>query len=211
MTVGRVLVLAISLTLCGAGAASACQSKGAPLLDENFKTADPGWGQPDNIAAFTATGLVLTAPSGGSAWRWNSSQSMASADLCVQVMNPAPLPSPANEDTVGAVGLWFWGADQENFYTATISLDGTAAVTHLVHGAWRAVLAPVPAPAIKTAAGAVNEIEIVTKGNTASFYVNGAKVRDFQGEAPANGGAPGIYGESGPKGTSWQFQRVQLF
>jgi hypothetical protein len=48
--------------LCGAaGAASACQKQAnRPLFDDNFKNADPGWGQPDNVAAFTQQGLVLT-------------------------------------------------------------------------------------------------------------------------------------------------------
>jgi hypothetical protein len=211
MEVGRTLALAVVLALGGAGAASACQSSGAPLLDDNFKTADPGWGQPDNIAAFTAGGLILTPPVGGSAWRWNSSQSMAKADLCVLVMNPKQLPSPADENTVGAVGVWFWGADPQNFYTATIALDGTAAITRLVRGSWRTVVAPVAAPAVKTAPGAVNEVEIVTNGNDAGFYVNGTKIKDIQGQAPATGGPPGIYGESGATGTSWTFQRVQLF
>ena len=205
------LALAVVLALCGANAAAACQGRGAPLLDDDFKTADPGWGQPDNIASFTANGLVMTPPAGGSAWRWNSNYAMARADLCATAINPPQLPSPADEDTVGAVGLWFWGADPQNFYTATISLDGTAAVTRLVGGSWRTVIAPVRTPAVKTAAGAVNEVEIVTRGNTASLYVNGTKVQDFEGQTPAGGGPPGIYAESGPTETTWTFRRVQLF
>lgn len=209
---GGKLILAVVLALCsGAGAASACQSRVTPLLDDNFKTADPGWGQADNIAAFTADGLVLTPPVGGSAWRWNTGYSMARADLCVQVMNPTRLPSPANEDTVGAVGVWFWGADSQNFYTATISLDGTIAITRLVRGSWKTVIAPVPSTTVKTAPGAVNEIEVVTNGNNAGFYVNGSKIEDFQGQPPQGGGPPGVYGESGPTSTSWVFHRVQLF
>jgi hypothetical protein len=212
MAVGGKLALAVLLGLCSAaGAASACQSRNAPVLDDSFKMADPGWGQPDNVAAFTANGLVLTPPVSGSGWRWNSNHSMARADLCVQVMNPARLPSPADQETVGDVGVWFWSADSQNFYTATISLDGSTSITRLVHGNWRTVIAPVPSPAVKTAPGAVNEIEIVTNGNTASFYVNGTKIEDFQGQAPANGGPPGIYGESGPTGTAWTFQRVRVF
>ena len=212
MSVRGKLALAVLLGLCSAaGAASACQSRSVPLLDENFKTADSGWGQPDNVAAFTANGLVLTPPVSGSAWRWNSNQSMARADLCVQVMNPTQLPSPANQDTVGDVGVWFWSADSQNFYTATISLDGSTSITRLIRGGWRTVIAPAPSPAVKTAPGAVNEIEIVTNGNIASFYVNGTKIQELQGQAPPNGGPPGIYGESGPTGTSWTFQRVRVF
>jgi hypothetical protein len=189
----------------------ACQHSTNAILDENFKNPDPGWGQPDNVAAFTATGLALTPPVSGSAWRWNANDTMARADWCVEVMSPARLPEPPDEDNLGAVGVWFWGKDSQNFYTATITLDGLASVTRLSGGKWLTVAAPAFASGIKTAPGAVNEIEVVTNGNTAQFYVNGSLVTDIHGQAPPNVGAPGIYGESGPKGTTWLFQRARLF
>jgi hypothetical protein len=206
------LVLVGLMVLCGAaGAASACQKKSNPLLDDNFKNADPGWGQPDNIAAFTAQGLVLTPPASGSAWRSNANFTMNRADWCIQVMSPTSLPSPADEDAVGSVGMWFWGRDSQNFYTATITLDGNAEIDRLNRGAWQVVVAPASASSIKTAPGAINELEIVTNGNTASFYVNGVLVSDITGRPPSGGGAPGIYGESGPNGTRWVFPRVTLY
>jgi hypothetical protein len=205
-------VAAAAIVWCGAaGAASACQKKSPPLLDDNFKNADPGWGQPDNIAAFTAQGLVLTPPSGGSAWRSNSGRTMARADWCVQVVNPSSLPMPADEDAVGSVGLWFWGKDSQNFYTATITLDGTAEIDRLNRGAWQTVVPPAAAMSIKTAPGAVNELEIVTDGARASFYVNGVLAAEATGRPPADGGSPGIYGESGPTGTTWVFPRAMLY
>jgi hypothetical protein len=205
-------VLIGALLLCGiAGTASACQHSTNALFDENFKNPDPGWGQPDNVAAFTANGLALTPPTGGSAWRWNAHFAIAKADWCVEVMSPAKLPSPADADTVGAVGVRFWDRDPENFYTATISLDGDASVMRLSIGKWQTVVAPASASSIKTGPGAVNELEIVTNGNTAQFLVNGKLVTDIRGQAPPSGGTPGIYGESGPNGTTWLFQRARLF
>jgi hypothetical protein len=56
----------VLLSLCSAAAtASACQRNGNALLDDNFKNPDPGWGQPDKIAAFAPTGLALTPPVSG--------------------------------------------------------------------------------------------------------------------------------------------------
>jgi hypothetical protein len=206
------LILVGLLVLCGAaGTASACQKTSNALLDDNFKNADPGWGEPDNVAAFTAQGLVLTPPVGGSAWRWNVNFTMARSDWCVQVVNPAKLPSPADEDSIGSVGVWFWGKDLQNFYTATITLDGNAAIDRLNRSAWQVVVAPTFSGAIKTAPGAANELEVVTNGNSASFYVNGSLVTNVTGQPPQNGGYPGIYGESGPTATSWTFPRVTLY
>ncbi|HZK88727.1 MAG TPA: hypothetical protein VFC56_01135 [Stellaceae bacterium] len=207
----RVLLVGLMALCAAAGAASACQKTSNPQLDENFKNADPGWGQPDNIAAFTADGLVLKPPVSGSAWRSNAHFTMARADWCITVVNPANLPDPANEDTVGSAGVWFWGKDQQNFYTATISLDGKAAIDRLNRGGWQIVAAPAATPAVKTAPGAANELEIVTEGDKAIFYVNGTRVAATTGRPPANGGSPGLYGESGPKGTSWVFPRATLY
>ncbi len=207
----RVLAAGL-LALCGAAsAASACQKHSAPVFHDDFSSADPGWGQPDGVAAFTREGLVLTPPPGGSAWRSNPNRSMAQGDWCVTVQSPATLPTPADENAVGSVGVWFWGEDGRSFYTATITLDGKASVDRLDHGIWQAVVPSAPAPSVNTAPGDINEIEIVTNGNRAAFYVNGALVADITGHPPANGGAPGVYGESGPHGTTWVFPRVALY
>jgi hypothetical protein len=200
------------MMLCGAaGAASACQKQANPVLEDNFKNPDAGWGQPDNAAAFTPDGLVLTPPVSGSAWRSNASYSMAHADWCVTVINPATLPDPPDEDEVGAVGVQFWGKDLQNFYTATITLDGNASIDRLNRGIWQVVVAPSPAPSIKTAPGARNEIEVETNGNSAAFYINGTLITKVTAKPPANGGPPGLYGESGPKGTSWVFPHAALY
>ena len=200
------------LVLCStADAASACQKQTRPVFQEDFKNADPGWGQPDNAAAFTAQGLILTPPVSGSAWRTNANLSMAQGDWCIEVTSPAHLPTPADEDNVGSVGVWFWGSDLQNFYTATVTLDGNASVDRLNHGIWQIVVPPTSAPSVKTAPGATNEIEIVTSGNRAGFYVNGTLVTNITGRAPANGGPPGIYGESGPTGTQWVISRAALY
>lgn len=200
------------VVLCGAPAvASACQKHSNPVFQDDFKNADPGWGQPDNVAAFTANGLVLTPPVSGSAWRTNANLTLAQGDWCIEVVNPSTLPAVADQDSVGSVGAWFWGSDLQNFYTATITLDGNASIDRLNRGIWQVVVAPAGASSIKTAPGATNEIEIVTNGNRAAFYVNGALVTNITGRPPANGGPPGIYGESGPKGTSWLIPRVALY
>jgi len=201
----------LALMIGTGGAARACQGTGAPTLVEDFKNPDIGWGKPDTVGSYTQEGLVMRPPVNGSAWRWNRNFTMARADFCIQATNPSALPSPANAETVGDVGIWFWGTDAQNFLTATISLDGTAAVDRLVNGVWQSIVPPRPSPAVHTAAGATNEIELVTSGNAATFFVNGSRIADFHGQAPPGGGAPGIYAESGPKITTWLFPRAVLY
>lgn len=212
MTVAAKLIVVATLVV-GAAASPAlgCQKHGKPLFEDDFKNADPGWGQPDNVAAFTADGLVLAPPPDGSAWRSNGNAKMAHGDWCIDVVSPRSLPVPADENAIGAVGVWFWGKDLQNFYTATITLDGKASVDRLNQGIWQVVMPPASAASVKTDPGATNQIEIVTSGDSAAFYVNDAHIATVTGRPPADGGAAGVYGESGPQGTIWLFPRVALY
>lgn len=206
--IARIFAVSVALALTlAAGGAWACQGRTAAVLDDTFKAPDPGWGPPDDAAAFTPEGLVLKPPVNGSAWRSNQNYSIDGSDLCVSVANPSPLPGR----DAGDVGVRFWAKSALDFYTATLSLDGTVAIDRLVNGAWHVVMPPTPSTAVHTRPGEVNEVEIVVKGDAGSFYVNGTKIGDFRGEAPPRGGPPGIYAESGTVAIHWVFPRVQLF
>ena len=206
----RGLLAGAALFFAATGTAFACQGKSDPALDDNFSKPDPGWPASDNVVV-TPQGLVVKPPVNGSTWVVNGNYTMDGADLCVTVAFPATMPTPANEDTVGDVGIVFWKRDNDNYYLAAISPDGVAAISRSVSGQWTTIVDPIKSPAIKTAAGAVNEIEVETKGNAGVFYVNGAKITEFRGQAPPDGGPPGVYAESGPSITTWMFSRVQIY
>jgi hypothetical protein len=204
-----ILVGAAFFVLSG-GVALACQGKNDPALDDNFSKPDPGWPSADNVKA-TPQGLVVKPPVNGSTWVVNANYTMEGADLCITVAMPATMPNPANEDTVGDVGAVFWKRDNDNYYLAAISPDGLAAISRSVGGQWTTIMEPTASSTIKTGANAVNEIEVETKGNSGVFYVNGTKVSEFHGQAPPDGGPPGLYAESGPAVTTWVFSRVQIY
>ena len=206
----KALLGAAALLLATSGVASACLGKSDPALDDNFSKPDPGWPNADNVLT-TPQGLVIKPPINGSTWAVNSNYTMDGSDLCVTVAMPATLPSPANEDTVGDVGVVFWKRDNDNYYMAAISPDGIAVVSRYLNNQWLTIVNPTHSPAIKTGPGAVNEIEVTCHGNAASFYINDTKIADFRGQAPPDGGPPGVYGESGPNVTTWVFSRVQLY
>ena len=206
----KALLGAVAVLLMTGGAASACLGKSDPALDDNFSKPDPGWPNADNVQ-ITPQGLVIKPPVNGSTWAVNSNYTMDGSDLCVTVAMPATLPSPANEDTVGDVGAVFWKRDNDNYYMAAISPDGIAVVSRYLNGQWGTIVNPTHSTAIKTGPGAVNEIEVTCRGNAGSFYVNTTKIADFRGQAPSDGGPPGVYAESGPNTTTWVFSRVQLY
>lgn len=205
----RILAVGAALMLATSGGAWACQAKNtAAILDDTFKPPDPGWGPPDDAASFGPGGLVLKPPANGSAWRWNPNYAIDGNDLCVSVANPSQVLGRAD---FGDVGVWFWSQNAQNFYTATLSLDGSVSIDRLVNGVWHVVLPPTPSGVVRTKPGALNEVEIAVHGGTGTFYVNGAKITDFRGDPPPRGGPPGVYAESGSTGIIWVFPRVQLF
>jgi hypothetical protein len=206
----RALLGALAALLLCCGSALACLGKSDPALDDNFSKPDAGWPSGDNVAV-TPQGLIVKPPVNGSTWAVNGNYAMDGSDLCVTVAMPTALPTPANEDTVGDVGVLFWKRDNDNYYMAAISPDGIAVVSRYLNGQWATIANPAQNAAIKTGAGAVNEIEVTTKGNAGSFYINGTKIADFRGQAPPGGGPPGVYAESGPSVTNWVFSRVQLY
>ena len=208
---GKALVGAAATLMLWCGTASACIGKSDPALDDNFSKPDAGWPSGDNVST-SPQGLVVKPPANGSTWVVNSNYTMDGSDLCVTVAFPATMPTPANEDTVGDVGVMFWKRDNSNYYMAAISPDGIAVVSRYLNDQWLTIVDPAHSDAIKTGPGAANEIEVTTKGNAGSLYINGAKLADFRGQAPPGGGGPpGVYAESGPNVTTWVFSRVRLF
>jgi hypothetical protein len=205
---GALVGTAFFFAVCGS--AFACQGKSDPALDDDFSKPDPGWPSSENVTV-TPQGLVVKPPANGSTWVVNSNYTMDGADLCVTVAMPATMPSPANEDTVGDVGIVFWKRDNDNYYLAAISPDGIAAISRSIGGQWTTIVDPISATAIKTGPGMVNEIEVMAKGNAGVFYVNSTKITNFHGQSPPDGGAPGVYAESGPAVTDWVFSRVQIY
>ncbi len=147
--IARGLLAGAALLLAATGTALACQGKSDPALDDNFSKPDPGWPASDNVVV-TPQGLVVKPPVNGSTWVVNGNYTMDGADLCVTVAFPATMPTPANEDTVGDVGVVFWKRDNDNYYLAAISPDGIAAISRSVSGQWTTIVDPIKSPAIKT-------------------------------------------------------------
>src|SRR5262249_30472761 len=131
----------------------------------------------------------------------------------VSAIMPSPMPNPANEDTVGGVGVAFWHHDGDNYYIAFITPDGFAWISRRVNGNWTTLVDKISTPAIKTDAGLTNTIEVAGAVKAGVFVINDTKITDSHGQAPTDnqGGPPGIYAESGHTITTWVFPRMQLY
>jgi hypothetical protein len=214
----KLAIIGAALLLTSSGGVLACQGTGDTVLDDKFNPPETGWGawiaELGGNGAFTPQGMTITPTVNGAIHLSNPHYTMDGTDLCVSVTLPATLPSPANSDTLGDVGIAFWIKDDADYYTAVMSPDGNAKISRRIAGEWVTppIYGPTASSAIKTAAGSTNEIEIMVSGRRGSFYINGTKITDFGGQPPPNGGPPGLYAESGSSAvTTWLFPRVQLY
>jgi hypothetical protein len=185
-------------------------ARAIPALDDNFVKPDPGWPNGDNVAT-TPQGLVVKPPVNGSTWAVNSNYTMDGSDLCVTVALPATLPSPANEDTVGDVGVVFWKRDNDNYYMAAISPDGIAVVSRYLNGQWLTIVNPIHSAAIKTGPGAVNEIEVTNRAMPAASTSTTQRSPISAVRRRRAAARPASMPKAARRVTTWVFSRVQLY
>ncbi len=213
MVAKSVLIGLAAVFILGGSTAFACQGKANAALDENFQKPDAGWGKiGDDVFSTSPQGLVIKSKAGSNSWIYNSNYTLDGTDFCAQFTLPAQMPTPADRHTVGDAGVLFWLKDNLNFYVATVGADASVGIYRLINNNWSTIYGPTPTTAFKTAPGTTNEIEIQVKGNTGTLIVNDTPVTTFHGQAPPNGGSPGVYVESADKSvTTWVFPRVQLY
>jgi hypothetical protein len=213
MLIKSVLLGLAALFMVADGSALACQGKTNAALDENFQKPDPGWGKiASNVLSLSPQGLVIQPVVNGTAWLNNYAYTLDGADFCVEVTFPTQMPTPANRDNLGDAGIAFWNKDSSSYYVATIAPDGSALISRYVNGSWSNLYGPAQVASIKTTAGATNEVELQVKGNSGTLIVNDTPVTTFHGQAPPEGGPPGVYCESAIKSvTTWVFPRVQIY
>jgi hypothetical protein len=69
-------------------------------------------------------------------------------------------------------------------------------IARKLDGRWHTIVENIDTSAINTAPGATNTLRVKASGNTASFYINGTKVRDLRGQAPKSGWRFGLSGDN---------------
>lgn len=187
----RALWLAVGLCAAGLFASGASHAECAGktvLFQDKFDNLDPSWGVP---AADTKVegGRLVVAPS-AKTYRWLPSSAGVYDDavICATVTTVA-----AVDPATTLAGIVFWYQDNDNFYVFEIAANGRASVWRQQRGRWVAPVSWQDAAGINKGDGAVNEVQVVTADNLASFYVNGKAFTQTRGQPPRNGQQVGVF------------------
>ena len=186
------------------------KASSANAFYDDFKSHDIGW-QPPVGTSYPSAG-VLSAYAGGHLTITPTetmsyplvyvSLIFSDVNVCVRVQNP---PDDLKQAGLLAVGIVFWFQDFNNFYSAPLFFNPPSfQLYRKISQSWL-TLSIVNTPQIKTEPAAINEIQIVTKGNLGAQYVNRTKVGEFKGQPPAKAPA-GVIAQSGAqRRTKWEF------
>jgi hypothetical protein len=195
----RVLITAMGIMLLAIVSTSRSADDASVLLSDDFATLDPAWGESDAYMSVSGNKLNLAPRAGKSYSTFYQGNLFDDADITVKVS----LTSGGTDEDAGIV---FWGTDLSNYYCACVSPDGRVGVMRNEKGTWLYPLQGKVFDAVIKGVGQTNELRVVTKGKTATVYVNGTQVVSLKGFPPANGSQIGLHAESGDSAPyTWAF------
>jgi len=186
----------LSLSFAAAGllaaipAAQACKGTHA-VFEDKFATLDPAWGNNDNGSAANNALTVKLPPF---TVFLNQANVYNDGDFCV-TLNFTQITDPASTQA----GVVFWGTDPSAYWVFNIAPNGFYEVLRKLNnnGRWLYPISFRTTPAVKQGANQANEVEVVTKGNQATLYINGTLISTITGQPPDGGSLTGIYAGAG--------------
>jgi hypothetical protein len=193
------IVIVTAVVVLAFASAALCADDPAVLFSDDFSTFDPAWGNTgDSRIQIGGNKMVLQPAAHTSYDPLYQGNLFNDVDIRVKVAQ-----------TKGAMdepgGIAFWASDNSNFYAAEIESEGQVAVHRLTNSKWLNPVGWRPSDAVKKGIGQVNELRVVTKGKTATFYVNDKEVVTFKGFPPDGGSLVGLHGESNDSAYTWEF------
>jgi hypothetical protein len=189
------LVRAAAVTasiVAGGSAAEACGT-GELLFSDTFDTMTKTWGQPDEFMKVEGGQLVINEKD-GNFYVATSGPTYRDVDFCATFK-----PTDSSDPASSYAGVTFWGQDVDHFYTFQMTVDGYATVYQYT-GEWKSIIDDTAVSSIKQGVGAENELRVVTKGDTATLYINGERFNSITGVLPNEGQHLGFTVEAPEKG-----------
>jgi hypothetical protein len=108
-------------------------------------------------------------------------------------------------------GLAFWSVDVSNTYYLAIGPTGTFSVARYIGGRFISIVGWTSNPAVKTGLNQVNHLRVVTKGTSATLYINDKQVAFINGQPPQGGSEIGLIADSGPRTRDvYQFSNLKV-
>jgi hypothetical protein len=184
------LLLAVAAFVAAPGwRAQACDGPEI-LFEDKFQDDAGGWSIQDSVEVKDGSFVFKLSPDDMQS-NLNITFTVNDADICSEAVWPEG-PQP----TLGA-GLLFWGADSQTYFQFGILNTGKYWIARKLDGKWVGTIASnVESSAINKTPGAANTLRVDAKGDAASFYINGAKVRELRGQAPKAGWRFGLSGDN---------------
>jgi hypothetical protein len=210
----RILALLIGaagvMGLGAGGSAFAECGKGKAIVSDTFETLDSAsWGAA-NDQQFVEKGWLQIKPKPGYTYQiLSQSDFYGDGSLCGEVK----IVETGNLDATNG-GLVFWATDYSNYYKVTVGPSenqGGFWVSRLTKGRWLTPVSWTVDPVIKAKLGDVNRIEVQMKGRTATIFINGKQLAQFNGFPPEGGGLIGVSGGAPePGGAKIAFDNVEF-
>jgi hypothetical protein len=120
----------------------------------------------------------------------NVTYSVNDADICAEGVWPE-----SGSSILGA-GLLFWGEDNKNYLQFGVLNNGKFWIARRIEGKWHTIVENVASSAIKVKPGETNVLRVKASGDSATFFINGEKVRELRGQAPKGGWRFGLSGDN---------------
>lgn len=199
--------LAFAVTVAPWSSALACQGTKAQF-DDDFKTADPGWGNPNETMQIGDGKLTFKMKTNDLYWSWNSSFAYSSGMVCAEFKLVGDTADPKSS----AAALMFWVKDGQNFYTFKVTPSGDYWVGRLLDNKWvPSSIGVKNSPDLKKGKGDVNEIAVKFEGQQLTLYVNGKEQVKFRAQSPEGQSYAGMYAQSAEKSAdTYEFSNFKV-
>ena len=183
---------------------------GEVLYEDNFINLDPSWGPVSEILSAKDGKLTLKPALNTTQSVLNQSNVFVDADIRIDVTMSA-----SDTNVLGGLdvpgGLIFWAKDYDSFYCLCINAIGSFKISQYVTGQWLTPVNWTKNEAINKGVGQVNRLRVVTKGGTATAYVNDKQIVMIKGQPPEGDSHVGISGGSTKSSqNTWQFANLKV-
>ena len=174
------------------------------LMADDFGTLDPAWGLADDHRSVHDNKLWLKVDPGKRLIDLYQGRLFDEVDMSVKVVSPR-----AFIDHLP--GLIFWANGPRDYCAFVANPDGEIYAGQILEGKWKGMNILTKAKSkLRTKAGEINEMRVVTAGNTATFHINGQKAYSYKGTPPEGGSRIGLFVETGEEPVDCGFSEFRV-